>query len=104
MRKEKKVMQKRAFQILKVIAACISFLALQFVSIAPICADDSIPVVCYVNGRPVGNVSVFNVVEAARTCNITYYDCRGRCVGCFHDFDYVENVCVDDGGNTFLRS
>ena len=97
-------MRERAFHILKVIAACIFFLAIQFVSIAPTFADDSIPVVCYVDGRPIGSVEVFNVVDAARLCNITYYDCRGRCVGCFHDFDYVENVCVDNGGNTFLRS
>ncbi len=97
-------MGERVFHILKVIGACIFFLTLQFVLIAPTFADDSISIVCYVDGEPVGNVAVFNIADAARSCDITYYDCRGRCVGCFHDFDYVENVCVDLTGNTFLRS
>jgi hypothetical protein len=32
-----------------------------------------------------------------------YYDCRGRCVGCIYDYDYVHDVCVDASGRTFLR-
>ena len=36
-------------------------------------------------------------------CNSLYYDCKGKCIACFHDFDYVDYVCVDASGRTFLR-
>lgn len=72
----------------------------------PVFADESISVSCYKDAKSawsVGSVAVFNVAEAAQACNSLYYDCRGRCVGCYQDFDYVDNVCVDIRGNTFLK-
>ncbi len=72
----------------------------------PACADDGINITCYKDARSsfsVGRVVVFDAAEAAPACNSMYYDCRGRCIGCYHDFDYVDNVCVDMQGNTFLK-
>lgn len=67
-------------------------------------AEESISVACYFGDRLVGDgVVVFDVSSAAQACNGLFYDCRGRCFGCFHDFDYAEDVCVDMYGRTFLR-
>lgn len=68
--------------------------------------DDSISVSCYKDAKSswsLGRVVVFDVAEAAQACNTMYYDCRGRCIGCYQDFDYVDNVCVDMRGTTFLK-
>ena len=73
---------------------------------APASADQTISISCYNEGKsslPLGNVEVFDVVLAARSCNSMYYDCRGRCIGCYQDSDYLDNVCVDMQGNTFLK-
>ncbi len=73
---------------------------------APIFADESISISCYKDAKSswsLGNVTVFDVTEAARACNSMYYECRGRCIGCYQDFDYIDNVCVDMQGRTFLK-
>ena len=69
-------------------------------------ADKSISVTCYNEARsslPIGRVEVFDVAQAAQTCNSLYYDCRGKCIACYQDSDYFDNVCVDMYGNTFLK-
>ncbi len=66
-------------------------------------ADESIPVTCYKGNSRIGTVTVFDWSAAATACNSLYYDCRGACIGCSRDFDYVEDVCVDMNGNEFLR-
>lgn len=74
--------------------------------VAPVFADESISISCYKDaksGRSLGSVLVFNVADAAQACNSLYYDCRGRCIGCYQDFDYIDNVCVDIRGNIFLK-
>jgi hypothetical protein len=48
-------------------------------------------------------VVVFDFSTAAIACNNVYYECKGKCIGCYHDFDYVDYVCVDTSGRTFLR-
>ena len=68
-----------------------------------ICADEDIAVTCYQGNFRIGTVTVLDWRHAAASCNSLYYDCRGTCVGCFHDFDYVEGVCVDVNGREFLR-
>ena len=67
------------------------------------CADENMPVVCYKGNSRIGTVTVFDGRAAAATCNIGLVDCKGACMGCFHDFDYVDDVCVDVNGNVFLR-
>jgi len=73
---------------------------------APAFADESISISCYKDAKSpwsLGNVAVYDAAEAAQACNLMYYDCRGRCIGCYQDSDYVDNVCVDIRGNTFLK-
>lgn len=72
----------------------------------PAFAEESFSASCYKDAKstlPVGTVVVFDVATAALACNNMYYDCKGRCIGCYQDFDYVSNVCVDNWGNTFLK-
>ncbi|MGO9611943.1 MAG: hypothetical protein ACLPX5_02800 [Dissulfurispiraceae bacterium] len=75
------------------------FMALAF-------AAQSISITCYKDIKsalPVGTVVVFNVEDAPQVCSNMYYDCLDGCIGCYHDFDYVEDVCVDIQGNRFLK-
>jgi hypothetical protein len=71
--------------------------------ILPVSAEESISAYCYRDGRSIGSVAIFDVSNAALACNNFFYDCKGKCIGCFHDFDYVDYVCVDTSGRTFLR-
>jgi len=69
-------------------------------------AAQSISIVCYKDAKsalPVGTVVVFDVADAPQVCMNMYYDCLSGCIGCYHDFDYVEDVCVDIQGNRFLK-
>lgn len=69
-------------------------------------ADESITVSCYdlqKAGYPIGNIVVYDTAQAAAACNMTYYDCRGRCVGCFSDSDYIDAVCINTAGTMFLK-
>ena len=74
--------------------------------IGPAFGDESTNVSCYKDAQSswsLGSVAVYDVAEAVQACNTMYYDCRGRCIGCYQDFDYADNVCVDMRGNTFLK-
>jgi hypothetical protein len=71
--------------------------------IAPVSAEESTTAYCYRDNRAIGNVAVYENSNAAEVCNSFYYDCKGKCIACFHDFDYVDYVCVDASGRTFLR-
>jgi hypothetical protein len=69
--------------------------------------DDDHTVSCYLGspviGNYVGNVTVYTPDTAARACNILYYACKGKCTGCFSDFDLTEDVCYDNQGRRFLK-
>jgi hypothetical protein len=100
-------MRKRVYLVPKLIGVCLLLLIALSVSVAITLADESVSATCYLN-QSVGNVSVgsvvvFNVANAAQACNSMYNDCRGRCIGCIYDNDYVHDVCVDVSGRTFLR-
>ena len=82
--------------------AMVIFLALIQI-ILPVSAEESITAYCYRDGRSLGSVVVFDVSNAAAACNNLYYDCKGKCIGCFNDSDYIDYVCVDRSGRTFLR-
>jgi hypothetical protein len=71
--------------------------------IMPVSAEESITAYCYRDNRSIGNVAVYENSNAAEVCNSFYYDCKGKCIACYHDFDYVDYVCVDMSGRTFLR-
>jgi len=72
-------------------------------TILPVSAEESITAYCYRDGRSLGSVVIFDTSNGATACNNLYYECKGKCIGCFHDFDYVDYVCVDISGRTFLR-
>jgi hypothetical protein len=71
--------------------------------ILPVSAEESISAYCYRDGRSIGSVVIYDVSNAALACNNFYYDCKGKCIGCFNDSDYIDYVCVDTSGRTFLR-
>lgn len=87
----------------------IVFSSLLFAAMGPAAqafADESISVYCYNLqnlGSSVGNAVVFNTNQAAPACNSLYYGCKGMCVGCFTDQDYLDSVCVDVKGTMFLK-
>ena len=71
--------------------------------IVPVSAEQSTPAYCYRDNRSIGTVTVLEDSNAAQMCNSFYYDCKGKCIACYHDFDYIDYVCVDASGRTFLR-
>lgn len=66
-------------------------------------ADENISVTCYKDGSRIGTTTVFDWRTAAAACNMSLYDCRGACMGCFRDNDYITDVCIDTQGREFLR-
>ena len=100
---------KRSGAFLQVLLRASIILGLLFVVMGPITksfADQGISVSCYNLEKseiPIGNVVVYDTSLAARSCNSLYYDCKGRCVGCFTDQDYLDSVCVDLSGTMFLN-
>jgi len=84
------------------ISACILFSAVFVVQEAAFAAD-SISISCYRNNQYVGNINVLRVRGAANACNQVYSACEGECAACFIDYDYIEEVCVDIYGRTYLR-
>ena len=68
---------------------------------------ENISVSCYKGnldmGNYVGNVMIFDPGAAGQSCNSLYYDCKGKCFGCFSDFDLSEEVCYDNAGRRFLK-
>ena len=97
------VTRKYHFDLTLISRICILFLAAMVFLTAGALSDEGISVTCYRNNEQVGSVVVFDPATAAGACNAQYHDCRGQCVGCFYDFDYYQDVCVDIYGRTFLR-
>jgi hypothetical protein len=88
----------------KLVMAAILFFSMALAGlVGPAAADDSISVFCYMGVRSLGNVIVFDIKLAVEACNETYYECKGTCVACYPDPDYVDYVCIDARGNVFLK-
>jgi hypothetical protein len=88
----------------------IAFVFVVAVAISPPSAytdGENVTVSCYKGnldmGNYVGNVVIFDPNTAGQSCNSLYYDCRGKCYGCFSDFDLSEDVCYDNAGRRFLK-
>lgn len=69
--------------------------------------DRSFSATCYL-GNPndkqsLGTITVTTSQEAGINCNSMYFSCKGRCYGCYSDFDMSEDICVDNSGRRFLR-
>jgi hypothetical protein len=74
--------------------------------IVPALAENGVSVSCYniqKSEHPLGNVAVYDTSQAAKACNSVYYDCKGNCVGCFSDSDYLDTICIDIRGTIFLK-
>ncbi len=73
----------------------------------PAHTEENINVSCYKgdkeDGAYLGTVMVFSPEAAASQCNALYYACKGKCYGCFSDFDLGGDVCYDSAGKRFLR-
>jgi hypothetical protein len=99
-------MKASVLAVLSVIAFLSGMMIIVTGFMVPAYADESISISCYNEAKsswPVGRVEVFDVAQAAQACNSLYYDCKGRCIGCYQDSDYLDNECVDMWGNTFLK-
>ncbi len=63
--------------------------------------DENIKVSCYKGntdqGNYVGELSVNNVFNSARECNLEYDACQGKCLGCAVDSNFNQ-VCYDNEG------
>lgn len=72
----------------------------------PVENGDDISVSCYLNsdeGSYLGSLMTFAPETSAEMCNRIYYACKGKCFGCFSDFDLSEDVCYDNQGRRFLK-
>jgi len=70
-------------------------------------SDQALNVTCYL-GNPndrntLGSITVYSPSEAGTSCNAINYSCRGRCFGCYSDFDLSEDICVDASGRKYLK-
>ena len=75
-------------------------------NMAPV-SDHTLNVTCYL-GNPndrntLGSITAYTPAEAGISCNAINYSCRGRCFGCYSDFDLSEDICVDASGRKFIR-
>ncbi len=75
-------------------------------SMAPVLGQ-ALTVTCYLgnpnNKESLGSITVYSPAEAGINCNSLNYSCRGRCYGCYSDFDLSEDICVDASGRKYLR-
>ncbi len=75
--------------------------------VQPAYTDENINVSCYKgdkdDGAYLGTVMVFSPETASAQCNALYYACKGKCYGCFSDFDLGGDVCYDSSGKRVLR-
>jgi hypothetical protein len=75
-------------------------------AVNPACAEDAdtpqIQINCYKETRDAGNykgkISVSKPEYAGQSCNSTFYDCDGKCFGCYFDKDQSKPVCYDNAG------
>jgi hypothetical protein len=70
-------------------------------------SDQALNTTCYLgnpnDNQTLGSILVYSPAEAGINCNSLNYVCRGRCFGCFSDFDLSQDICVDSSGRKFLR-
>jgi hypothetical protein len=64
--------------------------------------ENNIAVSCFKEnldaGNYIGSLTVTSPQAAGRRCNSLYYDCQGKCLGCFTDSDRGVQVCYDNDG------
>jgi hypothetical protein len=69
--------------------------------------EKMISVTCYLgnpnDGKSVATIMIQGAAAAGSSCNSMFYDCKGRCFGCFSDSDLSQDICVDNNSRKFLR-
>lgn len=69
--------------------------------------EKMISVTCYLgnpnDGHSVATIMIQGAASAGISCNSMFYDCKGRCFGCFADSDLSQDICVDNNSRKFLR-
>ncbi|MFZ4857220.1 MAG: hypothetical protein ACOYL3_12570 [Desulfuromonadaceae bacterium] len=69
--------------------------------------EKMISVTCYfgnpLEGRSVATIMIQGAAAAGPSCNSMFYDCKGRCFGCFSDSDLSRDICADNNSRKFLR-
>ena len=64
-------------------------------------ATESTTIGCYrvdsINYIYLGDIQIIHLINAGATCNSTYNDCDGRCVGCYINAESLE-TCFDKHG------
>ncbi len=69
--------------------------------INPSIQEESVNASCYKGdidaGNYIGSITVTSSRTAGQICNSIYYDCRGKCLGCFTDSRGMQ-VCYDSEG------
>jgi hypothetical protein len=81
-------------------------LSAQPMTVAPP-SDKNYSVECYL-GNPnqkdrLGSLIATSATDAGPACNSMFFACKGSCYGCFSDFDFPEEICVDNAGRKYLR-
>lgn len=70
-------------------------------------SESMVAVECYIgnplNGNRAGSLTANSASQAGSSCNALFFDCQGQCYGCFSDFDFSEEICVDNAGRKYLR-
>jgi len=96
--------QKRFFIVIALTG--ILHFAAEIVFVAPAYSSEDINVNCYLKGDDdyvyIGNLDIFDVSRAAYSCNDTYMDCQGKCIGCYIGDDGQE-YCYDAAGRKFQK-
>ena len=87
---------------------CIFILAMfiPLVLSAALHAAESTTINCYradsINYIYLGDIQIIHLINAAATCNSTYNDCDGKCVGCYMNAESLE-ICIDKNGQQFQK-
>ena len=55
------------------------------------------------DGISVATIMIQGAASAGPSCIAMFYDCKGRCFGCFSDSDLSQDICMDNNSRKFLR-
>jgi hypothetical protein len=98
-------LKKNNSAVLKTAHLMATFLAAVLILAKPVYAEDEkIEVSCYRGnldeGNFIGKLTVNEHRNGGHDCNLEYYYCQGKCVGCLIDAD-SRQACYDDSGKNW---
>lgn len=101
-----RVREKRYFNRGNIAIAAFVTIVTVYLPMTLVHADDNITVTCYSGpdeGSNLGSLLTFAPETAGQICNKIFYACKGKCYGCYSDFDLGDDVCYDNAGRRFLK-